>query len=67
MDDDLKQREEAKRNRRLSEQQRWRMIEETIEWVDAQQPVPRNSIAGCLANQARLNGQWEQWQDRAVK
>jgi hypothetical protein len=67
MNDDLKQREEAKRNRRLSEQQRWRMIEETIDWVDSQQPVPRNSKAGCLANQARLNARLEAWQNRAAK
>ncbi len=56
MTDDLKQREEAKRDRCWDPRDRWRMIEETIEWVDSQQPVPRNSRPGCLANQQRLLG-----------
>jgi hypothetical protein len=47
-DDDLKRREEAKRDAHLSPVERWRVIQETIAWADAQAPVPRNSKARCL-------------------
>lgn len=46
--------EAAKRNRHWDAHQRWKVLQETIDWVDSQAVVPRNSKAGCLANQARL-------------
>jgi hypothetical protein len=45
--------EEAKRNRMWDPVERWRMIEEMIEWADQQRPVPRNSKEGCLAAQRK--------------
>jgi len=33
--------------------ERWRMIEEMIDWADSQKPVPRNSKEGCLAAQRK--------------
>jgi hypothetical protein len=35
--------------------ERWRMILEFIDWADAQKPVPRNSIEGCLAAQRKFS------------
>jgi hypothetical protein len=46
--------EQAKRDRCWDSAERWRVLQETITWVDSQQSVPRNSRAGCLAAQARL-------------
>jgi len=46
--DDLLRREEAKRNAHWNPAERWRVIQETIAWADAQAPVPRNSKARCL-------------------
>lgn len=54
MSDDLKQREEEKRARCWEPRERWRVIQETIRWVDSQQPIPRNSRQACLNKQARL-------------
>jgi len=54
MSDSIKLSEEAKRNRRLDPQIHWRMLQQAAAWLDSQQPVPRNSRQGCLANQARL-------------
>jgi hypothetical protein len=54
MDDSLKKLEESKRNRHWNSAARWRMLQEAAEWIDSQRPVPRNSKAGCLENQARL-------------
>ena len=48
MDDDLKRREEAKRDAHWDAAERWWIIQETIAWADAQAPVPRNSMARCL-------------------
>jgi hypothetical protein len=45
---DLKRREEAKRDAHWNAAERWRVIQETIAWADAQAPVPRNSKARCL-------------------
>ena len=45
--------EEAKRNRMWDPVERWRMIQETIDWADAQKPVPRNSKEGYLAAQRK--------------
>jgi hypothetical protein len=52
-DDDLKRREESKRDAHLSPAERWRLIQETIAWADAQAPVPRNSKARCLELQKK--------------
>jgi len=54
MSEDLKTREERKRDRCWDPGERWRVIEQTIAWVDSQQRMPRNSRQACLANQARL-------------
>ena len=53
MDEDLKRREEAKRNAHWSAAQRLRIIQETISWANAQAPVPRNSKARCLELQRK--------------
>jgi hypothetical protein len=51
--DDLKQREEAKRDAHWDPAERWRVIQETISWADAQAAVPRNSKARCLELQRK--------------
>lgn len=40
--------EEAKRNRHWSPADKWRSQLEFLAWVDAQQPVSRNSKKRCL-------------------
>jgi hypothetical protein len=67
MANSTKQSEEAKRDRHIDRDRRQQMLEEAAFWLDAQQSVPRNSIAGCLANQARLNAQLKDWQNHASK
>ena len=57
MVDDVKQREEQKRERCWDPLQRWQVLQQTITWVDSQQVVPRNSRKACLAEQARLLAQ----------
>jgi hypothetical protein len=52
--DELKQNEEQKREQCWNARERWRVLQETIAWVDSQQAVPRNSRQGCLAKQALL-------------
>jgi len=54
MDSELKQAEEAKRERNWSPLQRWHAILQTIAWAEAQQTPRRNSKEACLANQARI-------------
>ncbi len=49
----LKQSEELKREKCWDPQQQWQVLQETIAWVDSQQAVPRNSPAGCLAEERR--------------
>jgi hypothetical protein len=49
---ELKQLEEQKRERCWDPRQRWQVLQQTIDWVDSQQPVPRNSRQGCLARQS---------------
>jgi hypothetical protein len=46
--------EEAKRERCVDPRERWRALQETIAWADAQQKPPRNSIQSCLERQRRL-------------
>jgi hypothetical protein len=48
VDDDLKHREEAKRDAHWNAAERWRIIQEAIAWAEAQAPVPHNSMARCL-------------------
>lgn len=53
MTPDEKEREEAKRERNWDPTLRWRAIQETITWAEAQLPLPRNSKQACLREQAR--------------
>jgi hypothetical protein len=50
----LIQREEEKRLHCWDARERWRVLQQTITWVEAQQRVPRNSRQSCLARQTRL-------------
>jgi hypothetical protein len=47
--------EEEKRRRHVDPVQEWRAFQDLCKWLDSQQPVPRNSKAGCLAAQAKRN------------
>ena len=47
-------REEAKRDRCVDPRERWRTMQDTIAWADAQQNPPRNSIQSCLERQRRF-------------
>jgi hypothetical protein len=52
---ELKRREEEKRQRCWDPAERWRVLQETIAWADAQAAVSRNTPARCLELQrARL-------------
>jgi hypothetical protein len=42
-------------------QEQWRMWMNLTSWLDSKRAVPRNSKAGCLANQARLLASMERW------
>jgi len=46
--DDLKRREEEKRERAWDPLQRWRVLQETIAWAESQATVRRNTPARCL-------------------
>jgi len=46
--DDLKRREEEKRERCWDPAERWRVLQETIAWADAQAAVSRNTPTRCL-------------------
>lgn len=56
--DDLIRREEAKRDAHWNPAERWRAIQETIAWADAQAPVTRNSKARCLELQRAKLANW---------
>jgi len=45
--------EEEKRARHVDPAKQWKAFLEFCEWLDSQQPVPRNSKAGCLAAQMK--------------
>jgi hypothetical protein len=49
---ELLQREETKRNRHLTAQERWRHILEAITWAESQATVRRNTPQRCLTEQA---------------
>jgi hypothetical protein len=51
---DLIRREEAKRQRCWDPAARWKVIQETIAWAEAQATVRRNTKEACLANQQRI-------------
>jgi len=51
---DLKQAEEAKRERNWDAAQRWKVLQDTITWAEQQATVRRNTPAACLANQQRI-------------
>jgi hypothetical protein len=51
-DDDLKRREEAKREACWDPAERWRVLQETITWAEAQLQVRRNTPQRCLQLQA---------------
>ncbi len=46
--DDLKRREEAKREALWDAAQRWRVIQEMITWAESQATVRRNTPEKCL-------------------
>lgn len=46
--DDLKRREEEKREACWDPAGRWRVLQETITWAEAQATVRRNTPARCL-------------------
>ena len=50
---DVKQREEAKRERCYNPLQRWTAILAAIRFADAQQPISRNSKTRCLELQRK--------------
>ncbi len=54
MNNKLKKLEEEKRERCWDPLQRWKVLQETIAWVDSQQAVPRNSPQGALEKQNRM-------------
>ena len=54
MTPDQKQTEETKREQCWSAQQRWAVLQQTIAWVDQQQPISRNSPRACIEKQTRL-------------
>lgn len=52
---ELKRREEAKRDSVWDARERWRVLQETISWAEAQIHPPRNSPQVCIRLEARLN------------
>jgi hypothetical protein len=52
-DDELKRREEAKREAHWDPAERWRVLQDTITWAEQQATVRRNTPARCLELQAK--------------
>lgn len=50
---DLKKKEELKRERNWDPQMRWKVLQDTITWADAQATVQRNIPVSRLEEQAR--------------
>lgn len=46
--------ETVKRDRRISDQQRWQMIQAAIEWADRQQPISRNTPRACKLHEEQF-------------
>ena len=55
MSEELKQMEEARRERHWDAKRRWLMLQKTIAWAKAQLTARRNTRAARLAQQARQN------------
>jgi len=51
--DDLAQREHDRRERAWTPAARWRAIQETIRWAEAQTNARRNTPAACIAAERR--------------
>lgn len=49
--DELKRREEEKREACWDPAERWRVLQETITWAESQATVQRNTPAQCLKRQ----------------
>ena len=47
-DDDLKRREELKREANCDPLQRWKLLQEMINWIETFPSVQRNTRAKCL-------------------
>jgi len=65
MTDEEKSREEQRREAHWNPQERWRVIQETITWADAQKTGGRNLRANRLLEQARKLRDLEQDADNA--
>lgn len=60
MPDDLVARERPKRERHLSPAERWRQIQQAIDFASAQLPEPRGSKSVCLRLQAEKLARFRQ-------
>ena len=67
MDDDLKAREEAKRERNWDPAMRWKVIQDTITWAESQGTVDRNTPAARLKEQAEKLASMAQWEKKNAK
>lgn len=58
MSDDrmLKRNEDAKREAAWAPRDRWRVLQETMGWAEAQAAVPRNTPRGCLEAEQKRRG-----------
>ena len=54
MREELKAREEERRERHWDPRARWKALQDTITWADAQVTCGRNSMAGQLESQAKI-------------
>lgn len=54
VDNDLIEREEAKRERMIDPQLRWKVLQQAITWAEQQKTVRRNTREECLRRQAIL-------------
>lgn len=54
---ELKEAEEAKRERNWDPTARWKVMQDIITWAEQQATVRRNTPADCLAKQRRLLGE----------
>lgn len=51
---DIKEAQEALRERHWEPLERWRVIQATITWAESQKTVQRNTAQSCLKKQAKL-------------
>jgi len=63
---ELIQLEQAKRDRNWAPEQRWKVLQQTIAWVESQATVRRNTREACLANQRRLLTQIAEYRAREL-